>query len=139
MSMEIDFASALTEEERAYLDSRGRYADIQRADGLHGVETPASGEGDGTGLQQAALLTSEARAAEKERLLARLREIDGVDTDETDRDDDGGLPPYEDWKVSDLDGELKARNLSTAGTKSEKADRLYADDESRAALTTPAE
>ena len=136
MSMEVDFASALTEEERAYLTERGRYADIERADSLHGVETPEYDNGDGTGLQQQALLTSEQRATEVDRLKARLAELEG--SDEDDRDDDGGLPPYEDWKVGDLDGELKARKLSTAGTKQDKADRLYQDDESRAALTTPA-
>lgn len=132
MSMAVDFSSALTKEERAYLEERGKYADIERADNLHGVETPPYGEGDGTGLQQAALLTSEARATEAARLRARLAEIEGVQDDEPDPDD-GGLPPYEDWKVSDLDAELKARELAVTGDKKAKADRLYADDEARLA------
>lgn len=138
MSMEIDFTTPLTDEERAFLDSRGRYADIERADSINGVETPEYGAGDGTGLQQQSVVTSEMRAGELERLKARIAELEG-ESEEDDGADDGALPPYEDWNVKDLDAELKERKLSTAGTKPEKADRLYADDESKAAFTTPAQ
>lgn len=140
MSMKVDFTTPLTDEERAYLDSRGSYADIQRADALNGVETPASGVGDGTGLQQVGLMTSEQRASERERLRARLAEIEGEsETAQTD-DEDAEPDPYEVWTTKDLHAEIDRRNaeagrevkISKAGGKQDLADRLYADDEQAA-------
>lgn len=141
MSMKVDFTTPLTEQERAYLDSRGSYADIQRADALNGVDTPASGEGDGTGIQQVGLMTSEQRASERERLLARLREIGGdSETADTDDEEDAEPDPYEVWTTKDLQAEIDRRNaeagrevkISKAGGKQDLADRLYADDEQTA-------
>ncbi len=136
MSMQVDYTTPLTESERTYLESRGLYADIERADALNGVETPAFGEGDGTGLQQVGLMTSEQRATEKERLLARLREIDpdGFEPDGEEPE------PYEVWSGEDLKAEIDRRNaeagrevkISKAGGKQDLADRLYADDEQAA-------
>lgn len=142
MSMQVDYTTPLTKEERAYLESRGLYSDIERADQLNGVETPAFSEGDGTGLQQVGLMTSEQRATERERLLARLQEIDGGSEAAGDdvTEDDGEPDPYEVWSVEDLKSEIDRRNqepgrevkISKAGGKQDLADRLYADDEQAA-------
>jgi hypothetical protein len=141
MSMQIDYSTPLTLREREYLDSRGRYADIERADLLSGTETPESGSGDGTGLQQQPLLTSEARAAERDRLMARLAQLDseGGSPDE-DADE---VAPYEEWKLDDLKAEIDVRNearpadakLAKTGKAVDLAARLRKDDEDQAAPT----
>lgn len=138
MSMKVDFTTPLTTAERSYLESRGLYADIERSDALNGVETPAYGEGDGTGLQQVGLMTSEQRASERERLLARLAEIGGAGV--VDSGDEEEPDPYEVWSVDDLKAEIDRRNqesgrevkISKAGSKQDLADRLYVDDEQAA-------
>jgi hypothetical protein len=137
--MKVDFSSPLTNQERGYLEARGLYADIERADNMHGVETPAFGAGDGTGLQQVSLMTSEQRASERERLLARLAEIGG-DSETAGTDEDAEPDPYEVWEPADLKAEIDRRNqesgrevkISKAGSKQDLADRLYADDEQAA-------
>lgn len=134
MSMKVDFTTPLSDEERAYLDARGRYADIERADQITGTETPESEVGDGTGLQQQPLVTSEARAAERERLLARIREIDGAPAED---ESDAEVDPYEVWSMEELKAEIDRRNetrasdskISKAGGKADLAQRLYADDD----------
>lgn len=132
MSMAVDLSKPIGPQERAYLAERGLYADLERADAMHGTDAPALPTGDGTGLQPVSLLTSEQQASEKARLVARLREL-GVDVPEEDStpatEDGDTLPPYETWDVKELDAELKRRKLATSGNKEEKANRLYDNDE----------
>jgi SAP domain-containing protein len=42
--------------------------------------------------------------------------------------DEDDVPEYSEWKVEDLRAELKARDLSSAGTKADLIARLEADD-----------
>jgi hypothetical protein len=127
MSMEVDFSTPLTDQERAFLLERGRYADIERADSAHGTSTPDELlRGDGSGPGTKPLLTGERIVARREELLAELAALDAADG--VDDEEDGELPPYEDWKVPELDKELAARGLPVQGNKSEKVQALYDDD-----------
>lgn len=141
MSMAVDYNTPLTQEERAYLESRGKLAEIQRADSINGVTNPPEyGAGDGTGPQLQPLLTSEQRALEKERLRARLAELEAAEAESGADEDSDEVPPYESWKSNDLNKEIDARNegrpeeqkISKSGTVAERATRLYADDEALA-------
>lgn len=125
MSMHVDLSTPLTEEERQYLAMRGRYAELERAAQLTGESVGDLGTGDGTGPAVMPLGTAEQRAGERERLLARLKELDAADGEQ----DEEELPPYEQWKVQELDKELKGRGLPTDGDKPTKVQRLYADDQ----------
>jgi hypothetical protein len=134
MSMGVDLSSALTAEERAYLAERGRYADIDRVDALHGVtDAPDLGSGDGTGPQMVPLMTGEQRAGEAARLRARLAELEAEDTEDSDEET---AEPYEAWKVDELKAEIDRRNVGRAteaqlpkGTKAQMVDTLYDDDQ----------
>lgn len=127
MSMEVDFNTPLSNEERNYLNMRGRLADIQRADDRHEVTDADVPEGDGTGPQMRPLGMAEDAATERQRLLDRLRELDAVDGPDEDSNDEE-LSPYEQWTNRELDDELGRRNLAKGGTKAEKVNRLYEDD-----------
>lgn len=131
MSMEVDLSTPLTDEERKYLMERGKYADVERVDNLHGGETPDELlAGDGTGAQPVSVLTSDQMATRKERLLAELRAIEEAEQASDDSvGDDGDVPPYESWKAAELKKELKARNLSQSGSQDELVARLYEDDQ----------
>lgn len=133
MSMAVDLSTPLTKQEREYLAARGLYAELERADQMSGEASPELPAGDGTGLQPVSLLTSEQQASERQRLLARLRELDAGtgDSDVEEVPEESDLPPYEQWDVKELDAELKERKLPTSGSKADKANRLYADDETR--------
>lgn len=132
--MEVDFSKPLTAEERAYLEGRGKYAEIERADSINGVTNPpALGDGDGTGPVSTPLATGEQRALEKERLLKRLAELESAEDASDTTGDEVVDEPYEAWKPAELDKELKTRNLPAGGTKGEKVARLYEDDEKSAA------
>lgn len=131
MSMEVDLSTPLTDEERAYLHMRGRLSDIQRADDLHEVSDAPVPAGDGTAPGSEEL--------RKAQLIAELRAL-GVDVPEQDGEtdqDDETAPPYETWKSADLNAEIDRRNvgradadkISKAGSVTERADRLYMDDE----------
>jgi hypothetical protein len=128
MSMGVDLSSPLTREEREYLAARGRYADIERVDALHGVtDGQELDAGDGTGPQYVPLMTGEQRAGEAARLRARLAELEAADEDAADEDTDE-VAPYEEWKKPELDAELERRSLLKTGTNAEKAQRLRDDD-----------
>jgi hypothetical protein len=134
MSMEIDYSTPLTQEERAYLRERGKYGDEARADAMHGVDTPPDDGGDGTGLVPVSALTSDQMAGERDRLRARLAELDaaeGVD----DEDDEDVLPPYEEWKVTELRKEAGNRNLDKSGDVPTLAARLREYDAAALAAT----
>jgi hypothetical protein len=140
MSMEVDFTKPLTADERKFLESRGRYSDIERADAASGVSTEYS-EGDGTGPVQRALLTSEAAAERREQLLAELALLDTVEgVSDAPDGEDGEVQPYDQWELPELKAEIDRRNEGRAGdSKIAKtgnvqvlADRLYADDEASA-------
>lgn len=129
MSMEVDLSTPLTEEERAYLHMRGRLSDIQRADDLHDVSDAPVPTGDGTAPGSEEL--------RKAQLIAELRGM-GVDVNVPGEDDeDETAPPYETWNSKDLNAEIDRRNvgradadkISKAGSVTERADRLYMDDE----------
>jgi hypothetical protein len=133
--MKVDYSTPLTEEERAYLEARGATGEIERADAINGVTNPPPyGEGDGTGLKMQPLLTSEAAAGEKERLMARLAQIE-ADEAKADTVDDETLPPYEEWNFSALKAEIDARNegrdvkMPKTGSAADLAARLRQDDE----------
>ncbi len=137
MAMGIDFSTPLTNQERKFLEERGRYSDIERADSVHGASAPEDWDvaGDGTGPQVLPVLTSEARAARKEQLLRELADIDAAEGG--DAEDGEDVPPYEAWNVAELDAEIKRRNdagasLETGGKKDEKVARLYEDDDNNA-------
>lgn len=134
MSQEVDLSTPLTREERAYLLARGRYGDVDRADSMHGGSSPDELlSGDGTGTHPVSVLTSDQAADRKRRLLEELAAIEAAEqsTDAVEPDEDDGdveLKPYEDMTVQELDTELKARSLSTAGKQAEKVARLNKDD-----------
>lgn len=139
MSMNVDLSTPLTADERAYLNQRGRLADIERADNLHGG-TPEDAplfEGDGTGPRTNQLNSGMAAVERPEVLLQQLREmgynVQVVDEDEDASTEEADVPPYEDWKVTELDAELKRRSLPVTGDKAAKANALYADDDRLAA------
>jgi hypothetical protein len=127
MSMEVDFSTPLTDEERAYLAERGRYADVERVDAMTGSEPQPFGEGDGTGLKQASVLTSDQMASERERLLARLAELNAMAPD-ADDDSDTEVAPYEEWTPQELKDELGRRGLPKSGTKADLVARLEEND-----------
>lgn len=131
MSMEVDLSTPLTDEERAYLHMRGRVSDIQRADDANNVTDAPVPAGDGTAPGSEEL--------RKAQLIAELRAM-GVDVPEQDGEqdaDDETAPPYETWSSADINTEIDRRNegrtdadkISKAGTVSQRADRLYMDDE----------
>jgi len=130
MSMVVDLNTPLTDEERAYLSMRGRYADIQRVDALHGSEAQPLGDGDGTGPKHQALTTSEARAERRQAILEELRLLEAADgnPDDDTETDPNAVAPYEEWTHKELDAELKRRDLAKGGNVQEKAQRLYDDD-----------
>jgi hypothetical protein len=136
--MQVDYSKPLTPQEKSYLEMRGDYAALERAQLLTGGEGVELGAGDGTGLQQLSLMTSEQRATEADRLRARLAEIEGTDGADDSEVVEGD--PYEVWSVDDLKAEIDRRNaeegrttkLSKAGGKQDLADRLYEDDEKAA-------
>lgn len=132
MSMQVDLSSELTEQERKYLAERGRYADIERADGLTGGTAQDLGDGDGSGPQLFPMGSAEARAARREQLQRELAALEEADDDTDAETSADSLPPYAEWTVPDLDAELKVRKLSTAGTKPEKVARLEQDDAANA-------
>lgn len=138
MSMAVDLSTPLTPEERAYLNERGRYAEIERADALHGGtpdDAPTFG-GDGTGPRVQQLNTGLATIEEPEVLLQRLRDM-GVNVQVLDEDDDSEVAPYTEWSITDLKTEIDRRNegrdeaskLSKSGSVQTLADRLYKDDD----------
>jgi len=144
MSMAVDLSTPLTEDERAYLNERGRTEDIARVDALHGVtDAPALPNGDGSGPVVSPRGTAEQAAGGKERLMAELQamgvNVQEVPAEEAEADDDE-VPPYEAWKSADLNAEIDRRNqtlpdgekISKSGTVQERADRLYKDDEKNA-------
>lgn len=136
MSMKVDFGTPLTKAEREYLEARGSLGEIERADAMHGVETPVYGEGDGTGPKLVELMTSEQRASEAQRLRERLAEIEGAPSEDAPAGAD--VAPYEEWSVDDLKAEIDTRNvdreqkLAKTGNVKALADRLYEDDEAQA-------
>lgn len=135
MSMAVDLSTPLSDQERSYLAMRGRYSEIERADGLTGSEPGDLGSGDGSGPKVFALNTGEARAARRAQLEEELRQLEEMegggdnDVSRTGSVEDGEVDPYETWNVKEIDAELKRRNLDVSGNKQDKVARLYADDE----------
>lgn len=143
MSQEVDLTTPLTKEEREYLYMRGKLSDIQRADDLHGVQDADVPTGDGTGPMTMQLGTAEQQVQRREQLLAELRAMGvPVVVDETADQDEATeeAPPYETWKSADINTEIDRRNvgrsdadkISKSGSVTERADRLYMDDEKQA-------
>jgi hypothetical protein len=137
MSKGIDFSKPLSDEDRTYLEARGRYADIERTDNTTGVQTPPYGEGDGTGLQPVSVLSSEVAANRKAALLAELAAIEAAEAGSDAPAEEEADAPYTEWTLDELKAEIDRRNESREGdariakTGSVKvlADRLYGDDE----------
>ncbi len=139
MSMAVDLSKPLDDETRSYLAMRGRYAEIERADGQNDVTPPEPDNGDGTGPAVTPLLTSEARANRRAQLERELEDLDRLDGEESDPGqsgsvEDGDVDPYETWTVKALDAEIKHRNqngadIPTGGDKSSKVAALYENDE----------
>lgn len=141
MSMAVDLNTPLTDEERDYLHMRGRLSDIERADALHGEASDRQYLGDGTGPVTTPLGTAEQQINRREQLLAELAAM-GLDVEVKEAEPDDGTedetaPPYETWSSKDINTEIDRRNvdraegdkISKAGSVSERADRLYMDDE----------
>jgi hypothetical protein len=133
--MGVDLSTPLTAEEAQYLANRGRDAELYGAADRHGQdvnELLADRSGDGTGPRTMQLNTGLQQVESADVLLERLREM-GVNVEvkeePLDEESDGEVAPYESWKVSELDAELKRRNLPVTGDKQAKANALYADDE----------
>lgn len=133
MSMAVDLSTPLTQEEREYLAARGRYADLERADAMHGVtDAPALPDGDGTGPTQygtASYDVRDQRIAALERELALLKGETDDSEEEADDSEDGEVSPYEQWTVQELDAELKRRKLPVTGNKDAKVTALYDHDD----------
>lgn len=134
MSMAVDLSTPLSADERAYLAERGRYAELERADSMHGTsgELP---EGDGSAPLMRGTATYDVRdqrIAELERELQLLRGVNGeADSDEADSDEDP--EPYETWTVKELDAELERRSLPVKGDKAAKVTALYDHDDAAGA------
>lgn len=139
MSMGVDLSKPLTPEEAKYLHERGRDAELAGAAERHDQsvnELLADVSDDGTGPRVMQLNTGLQQVESAEVLLERLRDM-GLDVEvkpasQDEGDDATEVPPYESWKVADLDAELKRRNLPVTGDKPTKANALYADDEKNA-------
>jgi hypothetical protein len=140
MSMEVDYTTPLTDKEREFLLERGRYADIERMDNSFSTDT-SYGEGDGTGLVQRSVVSSDVMADRKAALLRELAQIEELESSTTvapvDGEDEDEDPGYESWKVSELQEEIDQRNadgrsdeykINRNGTKPELAARLREDD-----------
>jgi hypothetical protein len=133
MSMAVDLSTPLTPDEAKYLAERGRDAELHGAAERHEQdvnELLSDTSGDGTGPRVMQLNTGLRQVESADELLARLREMGvNVKVDESQVDeDDSDVAPYENWKVSELDAELKRRNLPVTGDKTAKVNALYADD-----------
>lgn len=127
--MNVDLSKPLTDVERAYLEERGQQAVIARTDELHGVETPASGAGDGTGPVSHGTALYDVRDDRIAQLERELTLLKGGSDDESDDDMEQDVAPYEEWNVKELDAELKRRKLPVTGDKTAKATALYDNDE----------
>jgi hypothetical protein len=131
MSMGVDLSTPLTDAEYAYLVERSQQSVIERAHSLHGTSdadyahvtlgTPQPGP------KEQVLLQGDARAARREQLLEELAALsdDVPDEDDEDEEDDR---PYSEWTVPELDAQLRARELPTSGSKTDKVKRLEEDD-----------
>lgn len=139
MSQEVKFDSPLTQDERAYLEMRGRQADIDRVDNAFGTdeEDRVSGrEPTGDGPQVRPLAWGETLVQRRARLEEELRALDEAEQSQQEAAADGGGDvegsedqPYAEWKVPELQKELRARGLPASGSKPEMVQRLEADDE----------
>jgi hypothetical protein len=131
MSREIDISTPLTQDDYTYLVSRGRNDLIERAHAAHGTSdadyADTASEETQAGPRPQAMLQGEARAARREQLLEELAALsdDVPDEDDEDEEDDR---PYSEWTVPELDAQLRARELPTSGTKTDKVKRLEEDD-----------
>lgn len=143
MSREVDLDKPLSDEDRLYLQDRGKHADIRANDERFGGG-PA--EDDEEALdnkimdleEQAAVL----RARKASLVAAREQEESGV-TDQTVVNGEGGGDEsdedYDDpaWTKAKLQAEIEKRNedrdddgkMSSVGTKAQLVERLRADDE----------
>lgn len=127
MSKQIDLSKPLSEEDRAYLLSRGRTYDIAIADG-----------NDASSLSAGPSFDANTDAA---KLLAETPNTGDVNTlgreagapDQSSGDAPTGEPSqYEDLTVAQLKDELERRDLPTTGKKPELVARLDADDAEQA-------
>lgn len=133
MSMAVDLSTPLTRAEREYLIMRGRTADIELADNLHGTtgdDYPDLLEGDGTGPDVRPTARSEVLMDRERQLRAELAQIEEAKRAAglADEGEDEDLAPYEEWGTKELNAELKARDLPGGGSNADKAARLREDD-----------
>jgi SAP domain-containing protein len=134
MSMEVDYSTPLTSEERAYLESRGKLSDIERADNAHGIEGYVPGSGDGSGLIQKSVISGDVVARRKQELQEELARIEAQEREAAgDVETDDDVPDYSAWKPEELRSELSRRELSSSGTKPQMVQRLQEDDAAYAA------
>jgi hypothetical protein len=105
MGKNIDLTQPLSDEDRAWLEERGKINDIRVADEIAGVSTdpePVSAQTD-----------------------------DG--TDDEDDDSTADSEEYGDWTKAQMQYELGERGLPQSGNKAELAARLEEDDAAKAA------
>lgn len=141
MSREVDLDQPLSEEDRQYLQDRGKHADIRANDERFGGPVEEDEEALDNKImdleEQAAVL----RARKAALVAAREQEEAGV-TDRTVVNGEGGDEPDDDyddpaWTKAKLQAEIEKRNedrdddgkMSSAGTKAQLVERLRADDE----------
>jgi hypothetical protein len=133
MSQEVDLSQPLSDEDFRYLTDRGRGDLIERAHAMHGTSDEDYAHvlsGDGTGPQPQPLAQGESRATRRERLQRELDELDAAEAGDDDEVDDDEVDdrPYSEWTVTELDAQLKVRELPTSGSKPDKVKRLEEDD-----------
>lgn len=127
MSRSIDLSKPLSEEDRAYLESRGEMHKIASNDAEH-----ADGSGEvareyspSHSLRVGNQTVSSAPGGDNPApasLGARQRLAAQEGTEEVVYESDDR--PYEDWKNADLEQQAEARGLPKSGNKQELADRL---------------
>lgn len=119
MSRQIDLSKPLSDEDRAYLESRNRLTDIALAEG-----------GDASSLTAGPSLSS---TATPEELLEQTPNLGDVGTVQKNYTEGDGTAPdpteYDDMTVQQLKDELERRDLPVSGNKSELIARLVEDDD----------
>lgn len=131
MAREIDLTKKLSDEDRAYLEQRDRWRDIQaNVDEFGGEPAKLPKELPQTGseaTQNALGPTSLTREQERESLMAALKALD-------EADEEGDEPiEYEKLKVAELKAELDSRKADAA-TDEERANLDYKSGDDKAAL-----
>lgn len=129
MSKQIDLTKPLSDDDRAYLEQRSRFAEIEYSDSLQSGETEMSDE-ERMELEQRAIAEAKGKRVPLQMDPDAVREEDDADEDSGEEaevqegDDPDDVAYVNTLKVADLQEQLQGRGLSTSGLKPELQRRL---------------